>query len=222
LHFPESCPYPLLSFLVGLFPYSQVYANQKVAERRTELLITNSEMPWDPYDHLVALSARVQHMRTVDRHLVDLPDRAIEILKELWPGEAIPANITLISDRLKDACRRIREWKWSAARAGADAALRVACSWYDDLDMDAFHTRRGDAPIDTDPAKRQDRAYRIAEFAPVHLFIPPPPDVQDALSDVEEEVIEEEEVEEAGEGDAAPEEAVAPPEAPEANAPPVI
>jgi hypothetical protein len=114
-------------------------------------------------------------MRAVDRHLVDLPDRAIEILKELWPGEEIPANITLILDRLKEACRRIREWKWSAARAGVDAALRVACSWYDDLDLDALHTRRGDAPTNTDPAKtakRQDRAYRIAEFAPVHLFIP--------------------------------------------------
>jgi hypothetical protein len=119
----------------------------------------------------------------------------------------------LLSDRLKDACRRIREWRCSAARAGADAALRVTCSWYEDLDLDAFHAVRDEAPTDMDPvltAKRQDRAYRIAEFAPFRTFIPPPPEVQDALSDDEED-IEEEGEEGAGEG-------TAPPEAPEACA----
>jgi hypothetical protein len=114
--------------------------------------MANPDAPWDPYDHLVALSARIQHMRAVDRHLVDLPDRAMEIFKELWPEEAVPVNVTLISNRLRDASRRIREWKCSAARAGADVALRVACSWYEDLDLDAFHSLRGDAPTDTDPA----------------------------------------------------------------------
>ncbi|KAK1604939.1 hypothetical protein QYE76_028612 [Lolium multiflorum] len=164
-----------------LFPDSQAHAVNKVAERRVEQEMANPDAPWDPYDHLVALSARVQHMRSVDRHLADLPDVAIQICKVLWPGEPVPANITLTANRLKDAGRRIREWKCSAARAGADAALRIACSWYDDLDLDAFHSLRADAPTDTDPvrtAKRQDRAYRIAEFAHVHTFIPPPPDVK--------------------------------------------
>jgi hypothetical protein len=181
----------------------------------------NLDAPWDAYDYLVALSARIQHMCSVDRHLVDLPDVAIQIFKVLWPGEAVPANITLTSDRLKDAGRRIREWKCSAARAGADAALRIACSWYEDLDLDAFHSLRGDAPTDMDPAfiaKRQDRAYRIAEFAHMRTFIPPPPDVKDVVSDDEEEDAEGEEDEEAGEGDAPPEEGDAPPEAPEAGA----
>jgi hypothetical protein len=100
----------------------------------------NPNAPWDPYDHLVALSARVQHMRAVDRHLVDLPDVAIQLFKVLWPEEEMLANLTLTSDRLKGAGRRIREWQWSAARAGADEALRIACSWYKDLDLDAFHT----------------------------------------------------------------------------------
>ncbi|KAK1632905.1 hypothetical protein QYE76_007220 [Lolium multiflorum] len=208
-----------------LFPDSQPHAHKKVTERRAEQAMSNPDAPWDAYDHLVALSARVQHMRAVDRHLVDLPDRAMEIFKELWPEEDVPVNVTLISDRLKDACRRIREWKCSAARAGADAALRVACSWYEDLDLDAFHSLRGDAPTDKDPvltAKRQDRAYRIAECAHIRTFIPPPPDVKDALTDDEEEV-EDEEDEEAGEGDAPPEEGNVPPEAPGAGPhPPVV
>ncbi|KAK1609338.1 hypothetical protein QYE76_033011 [Lolium multiflorum] len=143
-----------------LFPHSQAHAVNKVAERRVEQEMANPDAPWDPYDHLVALSARVQHMRSVDRHLADLLDVAIQICKVLWPKEPVPANITLTTNRLKHAGRRIREWKCSAARAGADAALRIACSWYDDLDLDAFHSLRADAPTDTDPArtaKRQDR-----------------------------------------------------------------
>nr|XP_051190483.1 uncharacterized protein LOC127303820 [Lolium perenne] len=187
-----------------IFPDSQTHAVKKVAERRAEHAMSNPDAPWDGYDYLVALSARIQHMRSVDRHLVDLPDVAIQIFKVLWPGEAVPANITLTSDRLKDA----------------DAALRIACSWYEDLDLDAFHSLHGDAPTDKDPvltAKRQDRAYRIAEFAHTRTFIPPPPDVRDALSDDEEEDIKDEEDEEAEEGDAAPVEGDAPTEAPEAG-----
>ncbi|KAK1607389.1 hypothetical protein QYE76_031062 [Lolium multiflorum] len=189
-----------------LFPDSQAHAHNIVAERRAAQEMANPDAPWDPYDHLVTLSARIQHMRAVDRHLVDLPDRAMEIFKELWPEEAVPVNVTLISDRLRDACRRIREWKCSTARAEADAALRVACSWYEDLDLDAFHSLRGDAPTETDPAltaKWQDRAYRIAECASTRTFIPPPPDVKDALSDEEE--VEDEEDEEVGEGEVPPE-----------------
>ena len=99
--------------------------------------------------------------------------------------------------------------------------LRIACSWYEDLDLDALHSLREDPSTDKDPvltAKRMDRAYRIAEFAPVRTFIPPPPEVHDWLSDEEEG--EEEEDEDAGAGDALPEAGDAPPEAPEADAPP--
>ncbi|XP_071683061.1 uncharacterized protein [Lolium perenne] len=171
---------------------------------------------WDGYDYLVALSARVQHMRSVDRTLVDLPDAAIQIFKVLWPEEAMPANITLTANRLKEAGRRIREWQCSAARVGADTALRSVCSWYPDLDLDALQGVRQDALTDVDPvltAKRQDRAYRLAEYAEVRTFIPPPPDVKDYLSDEEEEEGDEDE----GAEDVppeTPEASAAPPEAP--------
>jgi hypothetical protein len=152
-------------------------------------------------------------MRAVDRNLADIPEVAIQLFKVLWPEEEVPANLTLTSDRLKGAGRRIREWQWSAARAEADEALRTACSWYEDLDLDAFVAARQDTPTDMDPAltaKRKDRAYRIAEYAAVRTFIPPPPGVTDYLSDYEEE---EDEDEDAGED--------APPEGPDAgDAPP--
>nr|XP_051190652.1 formin-like protein 5 [Lolium perenne] len=160
----------------GLFPDSQAYAQKKVAERRIAQAFKNLDPPWDPYDHLVALSAWVSHMRAVDRNLADVPEVAIQLFK----------------------------------------ALRTACSWYEDLDLDAFVAARQDAPTDMDPAltaKRKDRAYRIAEYAAVRTFIPPPPGVTDYLSDYEEEEDEDEDVGE----DAPPEGADAgnvPPEAP--------
>ncbi|KAK1619651.1 hypothetical protein QYE76_025168 [Lolium multiflorum] len=195
------------------FPESQAYAVKKVREDRIAREFPNMDAHWDGYDYLVALSARVQHMRCVDRLLTDLPTAAIQIFKVLWPEEELPENITLTANRLKDAGHRIREWQCSAARAGADTALRSACSWYPALDLDALQGVRADAPTDTDPAltaKRQDRAYRLAEYAEVRTFIPPPPGVKDYLSDEEEE-------DEGDEGEAAGD---VPPEAPEAGAAP--
>jgi hypothetical protein len=210
------------SFLAELFPDSQPFAQKRVMERRVEQALSNPDAPWDPNDHLVALAARISHMRAVDRHLVELPERAMQIFKVMWPGEAVPANLTLLSDRLRDARRRFREWKCSSARAGADAALRVACSWYEELDLDALHSLRGDAPTDTNPAltaKRQDRAYRVAQFASTSTFIPPPADVKDEVTNDEEEGSGEDEEEDAEEGDAPSEQA---PEAPAADPQPPV
>lgn len=205
----------LASFLclAGLFPDSQAFAVKKVGERRVLQAYENLGAPWDPYDHLVALNARVSHMRCVDRNLSDIPQVATQLYRTLWPGEEVPDTFSLISDRLKGAGRRIWEWQCFAARAGADSALRVACSWYPELDLDAFTGVREGAETDLDPvltAKRQDRAYHIAEYADMRTFIPPPADVKDYLSDEEEG----EDADEAGAGDA-------PPEGPDANdAPP--
>ncbi|KAK1607955.1 hypothetical protein QYE76_031628 [Lolium multiflorum] len=84
-----------------LFPDSQVHAQKKVTEHRVAQEFQNQDAPWDAYDHLVALSARVQHMRAVDRHLADLPDLALQLYKVLWPEEVVPDNLVLISDKLK-------------------------------------------------------------------------------------------------------------------------
>jgi hypothetical protein len=162
-------------------------------------------------------------MRAVDQHLVDVPEVAMQIFKFMWPREEVSANLTLLAQRLKDAGRRFSEWQCSSARAGADAALRVVCSWYEELDLDALHSLRGKAPTDTDPAltaKRQDRAYRVAQFARTSIFIPPPADIEDELSnDEEEEDASEDEEEAPEEDDAPPEQAPAAPEA--APEPPV-
>ncbi|KAK1628358.1 hypothetical protein QYE76_002673 [Lolium multiflorum] len=190
-----------------LFPDSQTHAVKKVNARRTAQGQANLAVPWTPHDHLVALNARVSHMRAIDRNLSDIPEVASQLYRTLWPGEVVPDTFSLISDRLKGAGRRIREWQCSAARAGADSVLRVACSWYPELDLDALIGVREGAETDLDPilaAKRQDRAYRIAEYAEMRTFIPPPHGVEDFL-DEEGDEAEEEPLDDAGASDAPPE-----------------
>ncbi|KAK1603849.1 hypothetical protein QYE76_027522 [Lolium multiflorum] len=99
------------SLACRIFPDSQRHAVAKVTEHRAKQTLPSLDAPWDGYDYLVALSARIQHMRSIDRHMNDLPDAALQIFKVMWPGEPVPDNVTLVAERLKDAGRRIREWR---------------------------------------------------------------------------------------------------------------
>jgi hypothetical protein len=158
-----------------MFQESQARAHVSITKLRAENAVLDPGAPWNAYDHLVELYSRITHMRVVDRHLSELPKAALKIFKRLWPGELVPDNLTLLSHKLQDVGRRLSEWRHSAARAGADAALRFACSWYEELDLDALHNMRGNAPTDTVPEKndkRHDRAYRIAHYASTSDFIP--------------------------------------------------
>jgi hypothetical protein len=140
-------------------------------------------------------------MKIIDHHLAQLSDTAIKVFKCLWPEEPVQDSVGSIADRLLDAGKRLSEWRRSAARAGADTALRFVCSWYESLDLDSLNTMHGDAPTDTDPAKttaHRDRAYRIACYASTSTFIPAPADVKDELNEDEEEAEDGEEEEAEG------------------------
>jgi hypothetical protein len=71
------------------------------------------------------------------------------------------------------------------------------------LDLDTLTTMRGDAPTDTDPeltAKRRDRTYRTAHYAPTSTFVSALADLEDDLTDDEVEEEAEEGVDEEAEG----------------------
>ncbi|KAM0852058.1 hypothetical protein ACQ4PT_052018 [Festuca glaucescens] len=195
-----------------LIPDSQVRVAATVAKARADDSV-DANAPWTSKDRLGALYSRISHMRIVDRHLAHLPDAATKALKSLWPGETVPENVSAIADRLLETGKRLSEWRHSAARAGADTALRFACSWYEGLDLDALQSMHGNAPTDTDPEKTaacRDRAYRIACYASTSTFIPPPEDIEEEFTDAKEE-------EEAGDGEAKAE--LEAPEDPAADAP---
>ncbi|KAM0851442.1 hypothetical protein ACQ4PT_052421 [Festuca glaucescens] len=173
-----------------LFPESQERAQVTVAKIRTENSVPDADAPWTVEDHLAALYSRITHMRVVDRQLGQLPEAALQVFKCFWPGEPVPDDLSILSERLLGAGRRLSEWRRSAARAGADVALRFACSWYEGLDLDALHSMHEGAPTDTDLAKtaaRRARAYHLASYASTSTFIPPPANLAEEYTDDEEE-----------------------------------
>jgi hypothetical protein len=144
---------PISYFSAEVFPDSQERAAITVSKLRIENSVADTSAPWTIEDHLAALYSRISHMRVVDRHLGELPVDALKVFKCLWTGEPMPDDLSGLTEHLEDAGKHFAEWRHSAARAGADTALRFACSWYEGQDLDALHNMRSDAPTNIDPAK---------------------------------------------------------------------
>ncbi|KAK1660512.1 hypothetical protein QYE76_048671 [Lolium multiflorum] len=89
-----------------LFPDSQGHAVKKVDVRRKDQGRADLNVPWTPNDHLVALNARVSHMRAIDRNLSDIPDVATQLFGTLLAKSA--GHLLPHRDRLKGAGGRIR------------------------------------------------------------------------------------------------------------------
>ncbi|KAM0895907.1 hypothetical protein ACQ4PT_023559 [Festuca glaucescens] len=171
------------------FPESQARAVEAVAKTRHGDLASDAGA-WTTEEYLTALSARVSYMGKLGK----LPDIAIRVFSNLWPGETVPNRVEVIASRLMESSARLNEWRRSAARSGADTALRFVYSWYEGIDLDALETLRSGAPTDTDPALRakcQQRAYQLAHYAPTSQFIPAPPKMEDEESGDEESDAEE-------------------------------
>ena len=144
------------------------------------------EESWNMEVHLVAMAARVAHMKILG---IDLPLCAIKIFKTLWPEVECPLHIKDLCKWLNACDDRLDEWRESAARAGADTALMFILSWYEEIDFDALTTIRIGSKVLDDPEvkkRRQARAYAMAQYAPWQTFIPDPEEKVDEEGDDEE------------------------------------
>ncbi|KAM0916853.1 hypothetical protein ACQ4PT_009884 [Festuca glaucescens] len=174
------------------FPESQARALEVVAKAWHGDPASGADV-WTTGKYLTALSAHVSYMGKLGKLL---PDAAIRAFANLWPGEKVPDRVEVIASRLMESGVRLTEWRRSTARSRADTALKFVCSWYEGVDLDALASLRLGAPTETDPvlqAKRQQRAYQIAHYAPTSKFIPAPPGIEDEESDDEESDAEDEE-----------------------------
>ncbi|KAK1697750.1 hypothetical protein QYE76_014447 [Lolium multiflorum] len=133
-------------------------------------------------DYIVAMDARVSHMKVLG---VDVLQAALKAFDALYPTEPRPKELPELCGWLIAAEIQLSEWRCSAGQAGADQALKFVLSWYEELDLDALQTLRIGSTTLSDEEKiqkRQARAYEIAQYAAVHKFILDPTD-----SDVPEE-----------------------------------
>ncbi|KAE8803520.1 hypothetical protein D1007_20595 [Hordeum vulgare] len=64
------------------------------------------------------------------------------MIKALWPEAVEPASVSRLSRWLAAGDDRLDAWRASAARAGAYMALRLAKSWYRNLDLGKLLAQR--------------------------------------------------------------------------------
>ena len=192
------------------FPQSNAAAESSVALSRRrragqgEVLSTD----WDQDDLLLALRSRLGPLRILGNELLKA---AISTHSALWPESEGIKNIEALAEALRGSKQRLREWRHSSARAGADEALSWVLSWYEQINLDALAELRATSSWVTDPAlvrRRQERAFAIAKWADSREYIPGDDDSEDeeeeeadsdheyadsgATRDAEEEAVDEE------------------------------
>jgi hypothetical protein len=85
----------------------------------------------------------------------------------LWPGAVAPDSFTRLARWLEAGPARLHAWRVSAARAGADLALRFVMSWYLELALDQLMAQRAGAEpqLQAEAGRIAARASYLASFA---------------------------------------------------------
>jgi hypothetical protein len=126
---------------------------------------------WDMSQQLVALQARKDAMTS---YTDDLFLGAQEAYSALWPGQRTPADPVDLGNDLQLAKVRLREWRDSGARVGADEALTYFLSWYEKADLETLRTVREGSIWTTDPEhiwRRRELAHSYVDYADTDAFV---------------------------------------------------
>ena len=159
----------LLAYLsVGEFASIRLQALKTVRDARAERAkLIGAPLPetWDIEDHITALKARLTPLKEA---YTDLLNASLNAHRVMFPeARQVRSPEGLIRD-LDQAENRLKKWRSSSARAGADAALQFILSWYEKIDLVKVRSLRQGSPWATDPSLieiREDAANFMAEFA---------------------------------------------------------
>jgi hypothetical protein len=105
-------------------------------------------------EQLIALEARKNAMMA---YTDDLFLGAQEANQALWPGQKTPTDPLDLGNDLQLSKVRIREWRDSGARVGADEALTYFLSWYEKTDLETLRSVHEGSAWTTDPELIQHR-----------------------------------------------------------------
>jgi hypothetical protein len=86
---------------------------------------------WDMLEQLIALEA---HKKAMTSYTEDLFLGAQEAHSAVWPGQRMPTDPLDLGNYLQLSKVRLREWRDSGTRVGADEALTYFLSWYEKVD----------------------------------------------------------------------------------------
>ena len=158
----------------GLFPETQEAADAAVNAHRAEQRELGAEIDayaaWSFPELVLACESR---LRAMEEQMCRLFDAGLGMVSGLWPDAVVPSTVSRLARWLEAGVERLGLWRASAARAGAETALRFVVSWYPGLDLDRLAAQRAGAAEDL-AAKAQriaGRASYLAAFAPHDEFV---------------------------------------------------
>ena len=158
----------------GLFPETQEAADAAVHAHRAKQRELGAEIgayaAWSFPELVLACESR---LRAVEDQMRRLVDAGLGMVSGLWPDAVVPSTVSRLARWLEVGVERLGLWRASAARAGAETALRFVVSWYPGLDLDRLAAQRAGATEDlAAKAQRIDgRASYLAAFAPHDEFV---------------------------------------------------
>jgi hypothetical protein len=122
-------------------------------------------------EQLIALDARRKAMTS---YTEDLFLGAQEAHSALWLGQRMPTDPLDLGNDLQLSKVRLREWRDSGARVGADEALTYFLSWYKKVDLATLRSVHEGSVWTTDPKfiqRRQELAHSYVDFADTEAFV---------------------------------------------------
>jgi hypothetical protein len=99
---------------------------------------------------------------------------AQEAYSALWPRQRTPTDPVDLGNDLQLAKVRLREWRDSGVRVGADEALTYFLSWYEKADLETLRNVREGSFWTTDPKhirRRRELAHSYVDYADTDVFV---------------------------------------------------
>jgi hypothetical protein len=154
-----------------MFPASVEDVEKALQLDRVDRGVLVDSANWDMSEQLVALQARKSAMTS---YTEDLFLGAQEAYSALWPGQRTPTDPVDLSNDLQLSKVRLREWRDSGARVGADEALTYFLSWYENADLETLRSVREGSIWTTDLEHirhRQELAHSYVDNADTEAFV---------------------------------------------------
>jgi hypothetical protein len=154
-----------------LFPASVEDVEKALQVDRVNRNISVDSSSWDMSEQLIALGARKNAMTS---YIDDLFLGAQEAHQALWPGQRTPTDPLDLGNDLQLSKVRLREWRDSGARVGADEALTYFLSWYEKVDLETLRSVQEGSAWTTDPEfirRRKELAHSYVDYVNTEVFV---------------------------------------------------
>jgi hypothetical protein len=154
-----------------MFPASVEDVEKALQVDRVNQNVSVDSSSWDMSEQLIALEACKKAMTSYTDNLFL---GAQEAHSALWPGQRTPTDPLDIGNDLQLSKVRLRKWRDSGARVGADEALTYFLSWYEKVDLETLRSVHEGSVWTTDSELircRQELAHSYVDFADTEAFV---------------------------------------------------